>query len=71
MNHWGELNHDFQIKISQQRLTDFAHFFDKFSFEKRRFQTKNNRKKVQHWKVAFYHQVFTLKVRKNSSVAIL
>ena len=39
MNHRGELNHDFQIKISQQRLMDFAHFFDKFSFEKQRFQT--------------------------------
>ena len=35
------------------------------------FQRKNNRKKVQQWKVAFYHQVCTLKVWKNSNVAIL
>ena len=31
MNHWGELNHDFQVKISPLL------FFDKFSFDKQRF----------------------------------
>ena len=52
MNHRGELNHDFQIKISQQRMMGFAHFFDKFSFEKQRFQTNTTHTVILYSSIA-------------------